>query len=67
LRRFGIDQQNHEDIELEVSAQIKRMHRREAYHEFMNRFNNANGNLAMRIDLIKLSMVPRELEFGNED
>jgi hypothetical protein len=23
LRRFGIDQQNHEDIELEVSAQIK--------------------------------------------
>jgi hypothetical protein len=54
LKRFGINRDNYGDIELEVLAQIKRMRRN----------NNASGDLANRIDLIKLSMVPRELEYA---
>ncbi|NIT55909.1 MAG: hypothetical protein GWN00_06635, partial [Aliifodinibius sp.] len=64
LKRFGINRDNYGDIELEVLAQIKRMRRKDAYHGFVHRFNNANGDLANRIDLIKLSMAPRELEYA---
>ena len=64
LTRFGINDDNDKDIEMESLAQIKRMRRRESYYDFVHRFNNANGNLANMIDVIKWSAAPGELEYA---
>jgi hypothetical protein len=62
LKRFGISHYNHEDIELEVLAQLKRMRRRQAYYDFLRLFNNASQ--ANRIQLVKTSMGPRQLKYA---
>lgn len=64
LTRFGIKFDNQEDIELEVFAQIERMRRREAYHDFTQKFNNAGLNHAIRMQLVKASTAPHELEYA---
>ncbi len=60
LKRFGIDHTNREEIELEVLAQINRMRRREAYNDFIQRFNNTSH----RMQLVKESTAPRELAYA---
>jgi hypothetical protein len=62
LKRFGINRENQVDIELEVLAQIKRMRRRETYRGFVQKFNDAS--YSNRIQLVKASMAPRELEYA---
>ncbi len=64
LKRFGIDYDNQNDIELEALAQTERMHRREAYYGFVKKFNNTGHNLEKMIKLIKASTAPREFEYA---
>ena len=64
LRRFGINYDNDKDIELEILAQITRMLRREAYHIFVHKFSNTSHKLASRVEIVKGSMAPRELEYA---
>lgn len=62
LKRFGIESDDQKDIDLEVLAQIDRMLRREARHDFAEEFKGAK--LASRVQLVKDSTAPRELEYA---
>ncbi|MDA2929979.1 hypothetical protein MYX84_08555 [Acidobacteria bacterium AH-259-O06] len=64
LNRFGIDHSNEEDIKLEVRAQIERMRRREAYYNFVRKFSEGSAKRADKIELVKASTAPRELEYA---
>lgn len=64
LKRFGIERDDPEDIELEVLAQINRIRRREAQHDFAAKFNAAGHDLASRVQLVERSKAPRELEYA---
>jgi hypothetical protein len=62
LQRFGLDPKNREDITLEVTAQITRMRRSEAYHTFVRRFVVAST--AERRELVQRSDSADELEYA---
>jgi hypothetical protein len=62
LERFGIDPENREDLALELTAQIARMRRRDAYVEFVGRFDQASS--AERRELVRKSVSAAELEYA---
>ena len=62
LERFGLNPDNHEDIELEVTAQIARIQHREAYYSFVKKFEEASP--LERVELVKESVDFRELEYA---
>ncbi len=64
LQRYGIDPGNQDDIELEILAQIDRMRRRESYYRFVRKFSDATAGRADRVELVKASMAPHELEYA---
>ena len=64
LKRYGIDPGNQDDIGLEILAQVKRMRRREGYYDFVQKFGETNTSRAGRIDLVKESTAPHELEYA---
>ncbi len=64
LKRFGININNPEDVELEILAQIERMRRREDLYYFMKSFDQTKNERLERISLVKNSMKPRELEYA---
>ncbi|MGD9034264.1 MAG: hypothetical protein PVH02_16455, partial [Desulfobacteraceae bacterium] len=64
LKRFGINHDNDKDIELEILAQITRLLRRKAYHIFVHKFSNTRHKLTSRVELLKGSEAPRQLEYA---
>ncbi len=64
LQRYGIDPDNQDDIELEILAQMNRMRRRESYYEFVRKFSDATAGREGRVELVKASVAPHELEYG---
>jgi hypothetical protein len=64
LNIFGLDSLNYTDIELEINAQINRMKRRQRSVIFRDTFASSNSDLETRINLIKKTSTPVDIEYA---